>query len=168
MLRSCPPAGMMSAARIVVSDSGEYTFQVLTRQHQLCLSACEKIGKSGKYKFCPGMNVEVFNEVYASVLRYESKSVRVATELFSRVDSPTCSMWHRLARNASIFEKDLDDVMCQPCKKMRSHLDQRVRASLSVTPTKKAARLEPLSKCPLSALSPASVNKRRENVMSSG
>ena len=55
--------------------------------------------------------------------------------------------------------------MCQPCKKMRSHLDQRVRASLAVTPTKKAARLKPSSRCPLSALSPVSVNKRRENLM---
>ena len=105
--------------------------------------------------FCPGINVEVFSETYASVLRYESKSVRVATEPFSRVDSPNCSMWHRLAKNASILEKDMDDVMCQPCKKMRSHLDQHVGASLAVTPTKKAARLEPSSRCPLSALSPA-------------
>ena len=55
--------------------------------------------------------MEVFNEAYSSVLRYESKSDRVATEPFSRVDSPNCSMWHRLARNASIFE-DMDDVMC--------------------------------------------------------
>ena len=39
-----------------------------------------------------------------------NQSVRVVTEPFSRVDSPSCSMWHRLARNASIFE-DMDDVM---------------------------------------------------------
>ena len=102
---------------------------------------------------------------YASVLWYESKSVRVVTEPFSRVDSPNCSMWHRLAKNASIFEKDMDDMMCQPCKKMRSHLDQRVQASLAVTPTKKATHLEPSSRCPLSALSPASVNKQRKNLM---
>jgi hypothetical protein len=164
---------MVSTARIVVNDDGEYTFQVLLRTIETgnissvngFLSVCEKISKSGNYKFCPGMNVEVFNDTYASVLRYESKSVRVATEPFSRVDSPSCSMWHRLARNASIFEKDMDDVMCQPCKKMRSHLDQRVRVSQAVTPMKKAARLEPSSRCPLSTLSPASVNKRRENLM---
>ena len=136
-------------------------------QHQLCewLSVCEKISKSGNYKFCPGMSVEVFSETYASVLRYESKSVRVATELFSCVDSPSCSMWHRLARNASIFEEDTDDVMCQPCKQMRSHLDQHVWVSQAVTPMKKAGRLEPSSRCPLSTLSPDSVNKWRENLM---
>lgn len=174
MLRSCPPAGMVSIARIIVNNAGEYTFQVLLRTTETgnissvddFLSVCEKISKSGNYKFCPGMNVKVFNETYTSVLRYESKSVRVATEPFSRVDSPNCNMWHTLAKNASIFEKDMDDIMCQPCKKMRSHLDQRIRASLAVTPTKKASRLEPSSRCPLSALSSASVNKRRENLMS--
>ena len=85
----------------------------------------------------------------------------LAIEPFSRIDSPSC-MWHRFARNASIiFDKDMDDVMCQPCKKMRSHLDQRVRVSQAITPVKKAARLEPSSRCPLSALSPASVKKAK-------
>jgi hypothetical protein len=89
MLRLCPPAGMVSTARIV-NDDGEYTFQVLLRTIETgnissvngFLSVCEEISKSGNYKFCPGMNVEVFNDTYASVLRYESKSVRVATEPF--------------------------------------------------------------------------------------
>ena len=70
MLRLCPPAGMVSTARII-NDSGEYTFQVLMRTIEMgnissvndFLSVCEKISKSGNYKFCPGMNVEVFNEI---------------------------------------------------------------------------------------------------------
>lgn len=129
------------------------------------MTVCQKISGVSSYKFCPGMDVGLFNTKYASVIRYESKSVRVVSEPFSRVDSPNCAMWHKLAKNASILEKDMSDVMCQPCKKMRSHLDQRVRACLTVTPTKRAERQEPSSRCPLAALSPASVKKRRENLM---
>ena len=68
----------MSTARIVVNDSGECTFQVLLRTIEVgdssadgFLSVCDKISKSGNYKFCPGFNMEVFNENYASMLRYE-------------------------------------------------------------------------------------------------
>ena len=171
MLRLCPPAGMdlllKSLSMIVESTLFKFCLGQSKRAiSDLLMAFYLYVNKSesGNYKFCPGMNVEVFNDTYASVLQYES-SVRVATEPFSWVDSPNCSMWHRLARNASIFEKDMDDVMCQPCEKMRSHLDQRVRVSLAVTPTKKAVCLEPSSSCPLSALSPASVNERRENLM---
>ena len=84
MLRLCPPAGMVTTSRIIVNNSGEYTFQVQLRIIEMgsiisvdCfLSDCEMISKSGNYKFGLGINVEVFNEEnYASVLRCESKSV---------------------------------------------------------------------------------------------
>ena len=73
MLRSCPPAGMVSTAQIIVNDSEEYTFQVLLGTIEMgnirsvdgFLSLCEKkISKSGNYKFCPGINVEVFNDTH--------------------------------------------------------------------------------------------------------
>lgn len=133
-LRQCPPAGMVSVARVIVSSTGEYDIQVLLRtietgkisSYEEFMSVCEKISNSENYKFCPGIGSDVYNKCYASVLRYESKSVRIATEPFNRVDSPNCKMWHKLAKNASIFEKSMNDVLCQPCKRMRSHLDQRV------------------------------------------
>ena len=60
MLRLCPPAGMVSTARIV-NDGGEYTFQVLLRTIEMgissvndFLSVCEKISKSGNYKILSG------------------------------------------------------------------------------------------------------------------
>lgn len=73
-------------------------------------------------------------------------------------------MWHKLAKNSSIFERELDEVLCQPCKKMRSHLDQRVRAAI-VSPGMTAAQLAASSKCPLAVLSPASQKKRRGNLL---
>ena len=75
LLRLCPPAGMVSAARIVVCDGGEYSIQVLLRtietgnvsSFEEFLPICEKINKSGNYKFCPGIDVNVFNEAYSSI-----------------------------------------------------------------------------------------------------
>ena len=165
-----PPAGLISRVRVVVSLTGEYEIQVLFKvkekgkiisQEQL-LQLLERLSKSGSYKFCPGLGMESYHENYAKVLGYDYKSVRLMSEPFSRVDSPRCELWHKLARNSSIFERDRDEVLCQPCKKMKSHLDQRVRAASAVTPTQKVARQEPLSKCPLVALSPASQKKRRQ------
>lgn len=170
VLRWCPPAGMVSVARIVTDDGGEYDFQVSlksvdsgTVQNDVqFLSVCDKISN---HKFCPGIDFDLFTEKYTTNVRYELKGVRITTEPFRRVDSTLCKLWHKLARNSSIFEKDMDDVMCQPCKKMLSHLDQRVRASLAVTPTNKISRQQPSSRCPISALSPASAKKRRDNMM---
>ena len=87
------------------------------------------------------------------------------SEPFERVESPNCQRWHKLARNSSIFERDLNDVMCQACKKMCSYLDQLVRTAVAVTPARKASRQDPSSICPISSLSPASQKKRKYNLM---
>ena len=55
--------------------------------------------------------------------------------------------------------------MCQPCTKMKSHLDQLVRTALKVTPKEKEAQLDVSSKCLMSALSPASQKKRRGKLL---
>ena len=170
-LRVCPPAGLVSAARIVVSEQGEYELQVLLKTIEkgklvgvdAFIHLCMKICQLGGYKFCPGVNLGVYNEKYASVLYRMSKSVKILSEPFERVESPNCQRWHKLARNSSIFERDLDDVMCQACKKMCSYLDQLVRTAVSVTPAKKISRQDPSSTCPLSSLSPASQKKRKYN-----
>ena len=125
---------------------------------------CSMLIKSSGYKFCPGLNKVVYNDKYASVLCYDSKSVRVMSEPFCRVDSPRCELWHKLAKNSSIFEKDMEEVLCQPCKMMISHLDQRVRVATNVTPAEKVARLEPSSRCPLAVLSLNSRKKRKESL----
>ena len=87
------------------------------------------------------------------------------SEPFYRVDSPRCELWHKLAKNSSILEKDMEEVLCQPCKRMVSHLDQRVRSSTALSPIEKVARLDPSSRCPLAALSPSSRKKRKDNLL---
>lgn len=130
-LHDHPPAGLLSRARILVSQEGSYELQVLLRTIEkgtICSEdelneLAEKIDESTLYKFCPGLNLHEYREQYAEVIWYDSKSVKLIVELFTRVESHHCQMWRKLARNASIFEKDQSEVLCQPCKKMRSHLD---------------------------------------------
>ena len=159
-LRVCPPAGLVSAARILVSEQGDYEVQVLFQTIEKgklvsvdsFIHLCFKICQLGGYKFCPGLNCGVYNEKYGKVLHRVSKSVKILSDPFERVESPKCQTWHKLASNSSIFERDLSDVMCQPCKKMRSYLDQLVRTAVSVTPARKASRQDPSSTCPISSL----------------
>ena len=172
-LHNHPPAALVFRARIIVSQCGNYEFQVLLRTKDKGTMTCEDelhhlcgmLSKSSGYKFCPGLNKAIYNDKYASILRYDSKSVRLMSEPFCRVDSPRCELWHKLAKNSSIFERDMEEVLCQPCKKMISHLDQRVRAATKVTPAEKVARLDPSSRCPLAVLSPNSRKKRKENLL---
>lgn len=172
-LRLCPPAGLVSAVRIVVSEHGDYEFQVLLKtvdKGRLSnvddfVTLCLRVSSTGGYKFCPGVNIGVYKEKYLSVLHRDSKSVKILSEPFERVESPNCERWHKLARNSSILERDLEEVPCKACKKMCSHLDQLVRSALSVTPAKRAARQDPSSTCPISCLSPKSQKKRKSSLM---
>ena len=168
----CSPQYLLvSRARLLVSSTGEYEMQVLlkkTSEGELktiddLFEICKHLSCSSPYKFCPGLSKKQYEKVYGDIIRYDSKSVQITSEPFSRVDSPRCDPWHNLARNASILEKDPVEVLCQPCKKMVSYLDQRVRAA--ATSAQKVARQEPSSRCPISVLSPAGRKKRKENLM---
>ena len=153
-LHNHPPAGFIPRARIILSQYGEFTFQVLRTKDKGTVTSedelrrlCSMITKSSGYKFCPGLSN---TDKYASIFGYDSKSVRLMSEPFYRVDSPRCELWHKLANNSSILEKDMEEVLCQPCKRMLSHLDQRVRSSTVLSPIDKVARLDPSSGCAFS------------------
>lgn len=85
-----------------MSEQGEYELQVLLKTIEkgkllgvdAFINVCLKICQLGGYKFCPGVNFGVYNEKYASVLRRESKSVKILLEPFERVESPNCQRWH--------------------------------------------------------------------------
>ena len=149
-----------------MSEQGDYELQVLLKTIEkgkllgvdAFIHLCLKICQLGGYKFCPGGNIGVYNEKYASVLHRKSKSVKILSEPFERVESPNYQKWHKLAHN-SVFERDLSDVMCQACKKMCSYLDQLVRTAVAVPSARKASHHDPSSTCPISSLSPASQKK---------
>lgn len=80
---------------------------------------------------------------------------------FERVDSCNCLLWHKLAKNASIVEKDLESVPCGACKRLVGDLNQQLKTA--ITPPNRVKRQQPSSHCPLKYVSPSSQKKRKEN-----
>ena len=72
-----PPLGLVSRIQIVVDQDGKYDFQVLlfskekgsisTTDEYLVL--CDHIAAKGRYKFCPGINLETYKTTYFDVIR---------------------------------------------------------------------------------------------------
>ena len=162
------PAGLVSRTRIVVTEDGAFDFQVLLLSKEKgklstvaeFLALCERMTNS-EYKFCPGIDPDVYVSTYFSKIRYHVKTVRHLEVPFNRVDSIHCLLWHKLARNM-LFEKDLESVPCKACKTLINNLNQRLKTA--VTSPVRAKRQQPTSRCPLKYMSPASQKKRKENV----
>ena len=84
-LHNHPPTGLVSRARIIVSQCGDYDFQVFLRTKVKGTVTCEEelchlrgmLSKSSGYKFCPGLSKVIYNDKYASVLQNDYKSVRL-------------------------------------------------------------------------------------------
>ena len=112
----------MSRTRIVVAEDGAFDFQVLLMSKEKgklstvdeFLALCERMTNS-EYKFCPGIDPDVYVSTYFSKIRYHVKTVRHLEVPFNRVDSIHCLLWHKLARNM-LFEKDLESVPCKACR----------------------------------------------------
>ena len=167
-----PPIGAVSRVKIIVKEDGRYDFQVsvyskeqgLVSNKDEYLHILETISVRSKYKFCPGLHIETYKKNYYDVIRYHPKKVRITCHPISRIDSKNCLLWHLLAKNASILEKDMTDVMCKECKRLRSDLEQRTKKVTSLSPDEKENRLKPCSHFPEKYLSPKSVKQKRKNM----
>ena len=77
---------------------------------------CHMFGKTFKYKFCPGMDPDYYDNEYYKPIRFHISSVRLTQFPFSRVDSVNCKLWFLPALNASAAEKAATEVKCTACK----------------------------------------------------
>ena len=126
------------------------------------LSVCALMAnEKGEYKFCPGVDLFEYETKYFSKIRYDVKNLRRANSPFERIDSCNCLLFHKLAKNASIIEKELECVLCSACKRLVSDLNQRLKTAVS-SPVK-VKRQQTSSNCPLKYMSPSSQKKRKEN-----
>ena len=57
---------------------------------QKFIELCSTIDPSDDYKFCSGINTEVYETRYLSVIRYDLKSVRKTSDPIARIDSAKC------------------------------------------------------------------------------
>ena len=171
-LHDHPPVGLVSRVQIVVDQDGSYDFQVVMFSKEKgsittvdeYLELCHQIAGKGGYKFCPGIDPNSYKTTYYDVIRYDPKSLRRTTHPVTRIDSYKCILWHKLAKHASIFEKDMDAVMCPACKRLRNDLNQRLKKVKSIDLQHKENRVQPSSHFPEKYLSPKSLKKKRQNM----
>ena len=157
-----PPAGTISRARVIVQEDGNFNFQILlqSKESGKLETVDEFYRLCEMMKFCPGIDADMYEATYFSKIRYHMKTVHCSEIPFRRIDSTNCSKWHKLAKNASIIEKDMDSVPCSACKRLISDLNQRLKTAVS-SPNK-VKRQQPDSHCPLKYMSPSSQKKRKE------
>ena len=164
-----PPAGSTSRIRLVVDENGGFDFQVLLRSKQAgkvesvdqFLELCRMMANvKGEFKFCPGIDPQEYQK-YFSKIRYDVKQLRRSDHPFNRIDSSNCLLFHKLAKNAGILEKDLNCVLCTSCKRLVSDLNERLKTAVSSSG--KVKRQQPSSTCPLKYMSPTSQKRRKEN-----
>jgi len=170
-VRNVPEAGYISVARIIFNPSTTalcYDLQVLLTSVQKgtvqtadeALKICLTISSEGDYKFCPGLDQTEYYEYYHSVIRFHLKSVRLWERPFQRIDSVNCTLWHQLKSNATEIEKSSVEVLCRPCKRLKSDLDHQRRRS-DVSPARRLKRQLPSSRYKEKYLSPLSRTKRK-------
>ena len=105
--------------------------------------------------------IEEYESKYFPKIRYDVKLLRHTDFPFQRIDSSSCQLLHKLAKNASIVEKGLECVPCKSCKQLMHTLDRCLKTAVS-SPTK--MKMQQLSShCPLKYMSPSSQKRRKEN-----
>ena len=75
---------------------------------------CHDFSNVSKFKFCPGIDPDYYEEEYHKVIRFHIKSVRVCHFPFLRVDSVNCKLWFIPASNLPVAEKTAYEVKVQP------------------------------------------------------
>ena len=83
---------------------------------------CSTISRSSQNKFCPGLDEKCYFDQYYAVIRYHIKGVRLWGKPFSRIDSESCLMWHKLTKNACTEEKKMFAALCKQCKRLQNDL----------------------------------------------
>ena len=104
------------------------------------------------YHLCPGVPT-----VLASQLSGTSKNARKWGMPFNRVDHAECPLWYRTDRHVA---GQTSLPTCQFCMGLGHYLKWQIKQKEAVSPSRRAKRSLPSSKCPLKYLTPTSMRKR--------
>ena len=164
-----PPFGFTSRVQITIQEN-LYSVTIvmmkwesggLATEHEVH-NLCDKFSERSNYKFCPGINQDVYEEYYG-VIRFDLKSVRKSATPFSRIDSVNCKLWFSLASNASARDKAASEVLCTACKRLLTDLEWQKKRTLSESPSRKVKRQAASSRARLTYMSPYSQQRRKQN-----
>ena len=104
------------------------------------------------YRLCPGLPQQLRESV-----DFESKSTRKWGFPCQRTDHVNCQLWFP----AKITPRLQQESTCSKCINLAKYLRRKLKTRALVTPTRKANRVRPSSRCPLKYLSPATRRLRQ-------
>ena len=130
------------------------------------VSLCEKIADNKNFKFCPGIDLEEYEQC-KEMIKYDPKSVRVIDVPVKRISSSKCKLWyHTTGRGISKQKKEPSEMICSECGKLRHYLQATARRLSSVPPEKRVQREQADSCYPMKYLSSESLQRRKMNIKS--
>ncbi len=104
------------------------------------------------YHLCPGLPQQLSESV-----DFESKSARKWGFPLQRTDHVNCQLWFQRQLTPRLRQ----EPTCGKCTTLAKYLRKRLKKRVSVTPTRKANRALPSSRCPWKYLSPATRQLRQ-------
>ena len=125
------PAGLVSRTWIIVAQCGDYKFQVLLRTKDKgtvtyedeLYHLCGMLSKSSGYKFCPGLDKAVYNDIVSFIMI--PKVFDSCLSLSAVWISHDVSYGTNLLRIAAYLKGTWKRYCASPA---RHHLDQRVQS----------------------------------------
>ena len=164
-----PPFGFTSRVQVTIQENSYLVTVLMMSWDSGCLATeqevhdlCDKFSEQSNYKFCPGINQDVYKEYY-EVIRFDLKSIRKSSTPFCHIDSVNCKLWFILAPNASARDKTASEVLCSTCKRLLSDLEWQKKRTLSESPSRKVKWQAASSRARLTYMSPYSQQKRKQN-----
>ena len=78
---------------------------------------CERIADCRNYKFCPGFQMEEY-EQYKEVIRYDPKRVWIVDFPVKYIESAKCDPLSQ-GRSVTKKKRETSEVLCQECMQLR-------------------------------------------------
>ncbi len=104
------------------------------------------------YHLCPSLPQELRVRV-----DFECKSARKWDFPLQRTDHVNCQLWFHV----QVTPRLRQEPTCRKCKTLAKYLQKMVKTRASVSPTRKARRVPPSSRCPWKYLSPVTRHLRQ-------
>ncbi|XP_065918300.1 uncharacterized protein [Dysidea avara] len=120
------------------------------RFHELVRSLCPESG----YFLCEGIPYEM-----ATLMDFQTKSMRKWDFPFQRLDHKNCDMWMCSTSLTSTTRR------CKCCSNLMYYIKREGKKQQAVTAEEKAARVHPSSHFPIKYLSPANQEERRNSIV---
>ena len=113
----------------------------------------QSLFSESNYHLCPGIPQQLRESV-----NFECKRARKWGFPFQHTDHEKCQLWFQAWITPHLIQQE---PICSNCKSLAKYLRKMLKTRASITPTRKAKRALPSSRCPWKYLSPSTRHLRQ-------